>query len=285
MLFSMLMLQAHACDVCGGGVSNYNPALFPYLSYNYVRMNYMHRTYHRYADKIKTGKEIYNSLLVSGQYSVTKRVQIAATVPLQSNKLNDPYQTTTERGIGDISLLANYKLWDKESAGNRQAVMVGGGIKIPTGKSPSAEEDTKALNFQQGSGSMDYLLNTSYRISFDKLIFSAAASYKYNTQNNNGYRFGDMITTGITSIYRKELRDISIAPYLQLISEKQMKDADHHVLQDHSGGFVLYTGGGVDVNTKRSAFGINYQFAADQNLAHGEIIARPRISAHISFIL
>jgi hypothetical protein len=52
-----------------------------------------------------------------------------------------------------------------------------------------------------------------------------------------------MITAGATAIYRKDWDGFSVAPYVQVLHEQQLKDADHHVLQQRSAGRVLYTGG------------------------------------------
>ena len=79
--------------------------------------------------------------------------------------------------------------------------------------------------------------------------------------------------------------NFSIAPYVQLINETHYRDADNHVLQNHSGGDILYTGGGVDVSVKRMTIGINGQVAANQNLLQGELQAKPRFSARLSFSL
>ncbi len=69
------------------------------------------------------------------------------------------------------------------------------------------------------------------------------------------------------------------------MNERQMQDASHNVLQAQSGGHVLYTGSGVDLNTRKLAFGVNYQWAADQNIAAGAIVVKPRVTAHVLFML
>jgi hypothetical protein len=56
-------------------------------------------------------------------------------------------------------------------------------------------------------------------------------------------------------------------------------------LQNHSGGDVLYTGAGLDISAKRITIGMNYQVAANQNLVQGELQAKPRLSARLSFSL
>lgn len=274
-----------ACDICGFGVANYNPFLFPHMSRSYVGLNYQHRLYQTFDDGSMT-KEQYNTLLVTGQYGVSKNLQLVALVPFQLNKLNNGKETRNVSGLGDVSLLANYRVWNKSMGVFKYTIMAGVGVKLPAGQyKPAAADALDDQNFQRGTGSVDYLMNATYRIGYRKWILNTLASYKYNNTNKDHYRYGDMLSTGATLIYRKDWDGFSIAPYVQVMHEHQLHDADHHVLQEHSGGHVLYTGGGVDMNTRKLAFGVNYQWSPEQNLASGDIVVKPRFSAHISFVL
>jgi hypothetical protein len=275
---------SQACDICGCSVSNYNPFLFQYLSRNYVNVSYIHRMYHTQVGTELAGRQIYNSLLLTGQYSITKKIQLVAMIPYQQNKLENTGDTRNLSGLGDITLLGNYKLWDRMSNANRQTVLIGGGVKLPTGQyTPAKNGEIDDQNFQLGTGSVDYLLNGSYRLAVGKWSVGVAASYKYNTQNKDHYRYGDVVSSGVTTAYNINLSKITIVPYLQLMNEWQMKDAHEHVLVEQSGGYATYTGGGLDFNSKKIAFGFNYQFAPSQNLAQGQIDVKPRATAHISF--
>ena len=280
------IFQANACDICGCGVSNYNPFLFPHLSKTYLSLSYLHRTYHTHQGTEYAGTEYYNSILAAGQYSFGKKLQVVAMLPYQINRLDNAEGVKNISGVGDASILVNYKLWDKMTKQNRHTILIGGGFKLPTGKySPAKNETINDQNFQLGTGSFDYLLNASYRLSYRKWMFGAASSYKYNTSNHDDYRFGDVLTNGATIVYRQEMDNFSLAPYVQLVHEKQMKDASNHVIHEHSGRHVLYTGAGLDINTRKIAVGFNYQFAPEQDLAHGDINVKPRFTTHISFIL
>jgi len=284
-LLGVNYIPASACDVCGLGTSNYNPLLFPHLSKHYLSVNYLHRLYHTHSEE-GINKAHLNTFFISGQYSINEKLQLVAMLPYQVNKQEIAGTTRNLKGAGDLTLLANYRLWMKQGRSNTQTLTVGGGFKLPTGKYTASKSGTiEDQNFQLGTGSVDYMLNASYRLSYRRWVFSAVGSYKYNTENKQNYRYGDIWATGATAVYRKELKDFSISPYLQIMKEIQLRDADDHIIQKHSGGSVLYSGGGFDVNTRKFSIGANHQFAAKQNLLQGEINAKPRLSIHFSIVL
>jgi len=246
----------------------------------------MHRYYRTHSDAGISGKEYYNSYLLTAQYSIGKNFLVTGMLPYQSNNLVNDQGSRNLSGMGDAGFLLNYRLLNRVTKGISQTLVIGAGLKLPTGKyTPAKTEEIDDQNFQLGTGSVDYILNASYNISLKKWAFIAATSYKYNSCNSDGFRFGDVFSTGATAVYRIDRNKISISPYAQVIGEIQMKDAASHVIQDHSGGHTFYTGAGIDVNTRKIAMGINYQLPAVQNMAEGQIAVHPRISAHISFVL
>jgi hypothetical protein len=275
---------AAACDICGCGVSNYNPYLFPHLSKNYIGISYLHRVFHTRVLGETESTERYNSILLSGQYSLGKRVQLTALLPWQENSLINEAGKTRISGTGDATLLGQFRLCDHLTKRFRQTVLIGGGVKLPTGRFvPAASGKAEDQNFQLGTGSTDLLLNGSYRLSFRKWVLGASGSYKYNTANADGFRFGDVVNIGVLAVYRHDWERVSLSPYVQLSHESQYRDADQHLLQKHSGGTLFYAGGGLDLNSKSITIGVNYQFAADQSLAAGQIRVAPKFSARASF--
>ncbi|RYZ24554.1 MAG: hypothetical protein EOO16_00175 [Chitinophagaceae bacterium] len=286
LLASLLQaLPASACDICGCGVSYYNPYLFPHLSKNYIGLSSIHRGYSTLSHDGGQSRERYHTLLLTAQYSIGSKFRVLALLPWQNNTLGNDAATRRLSGLGDVSLIGQYRLWEKNTdKGVRHVALVGAGVKLATGRYvPAATSKAEDQNFQLGTGSNDLLFNGSYRLSLRRLTFMATGSYKYNYANSDGYRFGDVLNAGLQVTLRQEWKNWSVAPYVQASPEWLLQDADRHILQPVSGGSALYAGGGVDLNNRKIAFGVNYQFAAAQNLAGGQIEARPRITLRTSF--
>jgi hypothetical protein len=121
-------------------------------------------------------------------------------IPFQLNHQSGPEGDKSLHGLGDIVFIANYKLIDKISGKEknmlRQTLLAGAGIKFATGEyqfDESNESHVGNSNFQAGTGSTDYLLNTYYSLRYGMIGFSNGLTYKMNTENKSGYRFGNSL--------------------------------------------------------------------------------------------
>ncbi|RYY87424.1 MAG: transporter [Chitinophagaceae bacterium] len=233
LLGGLLAPAARACDICGCGVSYYNPYLFPHLAKSYVGLSYFHRVYRTAGHEGSWSHERYNTLLLMMQYSVGRKLQLQALLPWQANTLSNESGARSLSGMGDISLMGQYRLWERNSdKGVRQALLLGAGVKLASGRFvPATTSKAEDQNFQLGTGSTDLLFNGSYRISLRRWTFSGVGSYKYNTPNKDGYRYGDVVNTGVQAAYRQEWRQWSLTPYAQVNYEWQLA-------QDLAGGQI-----------------------------------------------
>ena len=276
-------LQADACDICGG-VNHLNPYLFPHLSKTYISLGYLRNVYSSAEDGTNS-KINNNSLLFSAQYTFSSHLQLLAFVPYHFNQTEVGVATSSTKGLGDATLLANYNVLRLNTAAVRHAFSLGAGIKLPTGAYNNQLADAANGALQLGTGSTDYLANAVYRISAGNFTLSALSTYKYTTPNKSGYRYGDVLTTGASAVYIINRKNFSLNPYVQVTNETHYRDASNHVLQSGSGGDVFYTGGGLDISTEKLTFGVNAQTAAHQNLMNGNLTTKPKFSARISFTL
>ena len=285
---------SNACDICGCGVGNFNPYMFPHLAQKFITVGYNYRYYrsnaHDDLGNAMLNKEYYNSFSIAGQFTIAGKVELMGYLPFQSNTQKGPEGTKSLNRLGDAILLANYRLVDQISAGNklRQTFVAGTGIKLPTGSykyEEGNEKDVDNPNFQAGTGSTDFSFNGSYSLRYKKFAMSTGVTYQMNTPNKEDYRFGNRLLTLVQFKYVSDLGKISVIPNVGVVAEKMNEDELDGVIIDHTGGYNIQGTIGLDINNRKIAAGMFYNKPVKQNLAMGHIQAMPGINVHVSFML
>jgi len=174
-----ITFSSFACPFCGCGVGNFYLGLLPDFQKRFIGLRYQ---YLPYQTNVKGGegefsKDYYHTIELWGGINLGKKWQVLGFIPYQINYQNTDDGIKTLSGISDVSALANYKLLDKTKMGEgrstSQQLWIGGGIKLPTGKyqidpnNPNTELGD--VNSQAGTGSVDFLLNSSYNVRFNKV--------------------------------------------------------------------------------------------------------------------
>ena len=290
----MVAYTSNACDICGCGVGNFNPYMFPHLAQKFISVGYNYRYYrsnaHNDLGNEMVNKEYYQSFSLAGQFTIARRIELMGYLPFQSNTQRGPEGNKSLNKLGDAIFLANYRVVDHISSDNklRQTVVAGGGIKLPTGNyqyEEGSEEEVDNPNFQAGTGSTDFLLNGSYSLRYKKIAVSTGITYKMNKSNKDDYRFGNRLLTVVQFKYVKDVGNISIIPNVGMVIEEMNEDKESGIVVDHTGGHNVQATFGLDVNNRKIAAGIFYNKPVAQNLAMGHIQAMPGINVHASFIL
>lgn len=276
--------QTNACDICGCSVSNYNPFLFPHLSKTFVGISYINRHYHIRNEDESLSKQAVSSFILSAKINAGKKIQLNVLVPFQKNTSSNGLINERLNGIGDISVTAGWKAWNRLTRNSRQTVMVGTGVKLPTGKHyPGNSKKLGDQVFNIGSGSVDYILYGTYKAGYRKWFYNLSGSYKYNTANRSGFRYGDNIDISLLAGKRIDIDKIALSPYLQAGWQKQMQNAVSHLLSPASGSDIIQLNIGADVNTRNLTAGLSFQVPAIQQIAGGQISIKPGIGAHIAY--
>lgn len=292
LLFVTAFSAMKACDICGCGTGNFNPYMFPHLSKNFFSLNYQYRYYRTHFfenNEEMNNREYYNSFLLAAQYSLTKKLHLMVVLPYQFNHQNGNEGAKSLNGVGDVVLMANYNLLDQTSKRMvRQTLQAGVGVKLATGNYHFDEANTAQVgnsNFQAGTGSTDYMLNVLYALRFKNFAFTNGFTYKINTENKNGYRFGNRFLNVTQLKYVKDFGSFSIIPSIGVMTEQMQEDKQDNVkIEDnHTGGYNVQTLLGLDINTKKWALGVNYSISIKQNLANGEIHSMPGLNVHLSY--
>jgi hypothetical protein len=111
------------------------------------------------------------------------------------------------------------------------------------------------------------------------------ASYKLNTENQFEYRYGNKLTGNLLAYYKFNIQNKwRIAPNTGLILETQQKDIIYNQYEvAQSGGNLLSSVLGIEINSGKISLGANYQIPISQNLADGRVYSGNRLMTHVSF--
>ena len=285
----------NACEICGCGGSNTYLGLLPDFKTKFIGLRYNHQYFKTVMamDKTQFSNNYYNTTEIWGGVNVGKKWKLLAFVPYKFNKQAGDDDTTYNSGLGDITVLANYKLWNKVSVnGNKgvsQQLWIGGGIKMPTGKFDFDSNDSTttvaALNYQLGTGSIDFLFNVMYNVKFGNWGVNTTLNYKANIAKN-GYKFGNKIIANSIGYYRFITKNGSyISPNIGLMYESTAESTKLPTTMSSTGGYYATASVGVEFTIKKITIGINAALPISQNYADGQTTLSWRGNSHITFAL
>ena len=147
-------------------------------------------------------------------YGVTKDFTIIGRVPVivredirEGHHSHGPGGNSVDErgdsaGIGDVTLLGQYRFYNNRSSQTEMAVLLG--IKIPTGRSnlTDALGERFETEFQPGSGSWDGLFGLAYTQRFGAWSFDANILYQLSTTGAQATDMGDRFLYNAAVSYR-----------------------------------------------------------------------------------
>ena len=299
--------SSYACSICGCGGGNLYMGLFPNFKSKFIGVRWNYAEYHTNLinDPTQFSHNFYNSFEIYSGFNIGKRWQVLAFLPYHYNvQFDDDKGHVSKSGLGDITVLANYKLFDTRYLKNQtnttsQQVWIGGGIKLPTGSfNVDVNDSTTTLadiNAQIGTGSVDLFLNGRHTIQFNNFGINTSASYKIALPNNQNYKYGNKLSINSIAFYRISQKHTTITPNAGLSFENieaNKLNGQKIILSDGlnsgtyvTGGHVINALAGVEITIKQITIGANLQLPLSQDFAAGQTKLNVKGMLHISFAL
>ena len=139
-------------------------------------------------------------------YGINHHLTFSAELPyVRRDDLREGASGGVERlgsvaGIGDVNLLAKYRLTDSPDFG----FAIVGGLKLPTGTTNKRGPDEERLEteHQPGTGSWDPIVGASASAPWGRLTFTASGLYQWSTRGAQHTRLGDRLQGGIALSHR-----------------------------------------------------------------------------------
>jgi hypothetical protein len=288
--------NAFACDVCGCSVGGSYFGILPQFQKNFIGVRYQQRSFDSEHLTLFPGevplntRETFHTTELWGRYVPHKNLQLFAFVPYNYYTKDEEGIHSVTSGLGDINLMAHYIIFNTGEDVEKkwkQALQVGTGIKLPTGKSDDIQAHTGLLipSLQAGTGAFDIPFSLIYTVRHGKWGVNAEANYRLNMANKRDYRFGDRITTSARAFYWLSNQSFSLLPHLGLSYEYGFLDKNKGAEQEYTGNKSLLGGGGLDIYFKRFIFNANTQLPLYQYMAKGQITGGQRWNFGIAFLL
>lgn len=284
-----------ACDLCGCSNSGSFFGILPQGHRGFVGVRYRYGSYHSHLSSLNlSSRETFRTTELWGRFYPLRRVQVMAFVPYQINEqtLLKTGKTIPLRGLGDVSAMAQYNLLNTfmDNNGVRRVDhnwLVGGGIKLPTGRYRYDENSLSEVanaNFQLGTGSTDWMLTTIYTARYKKWGTNVDASYRLTATNPDGYRFGNRLNSSVSLFYLSSVGPRSIMPNVGLFVEQAGHDTRLGVANQQTGGYAAHLSLGTEVYIDQFSVGVSYRHPVAQHLSDGELRANDQFSTHVTYL-
>lgn len=320
LLVGIILFLNHswACDLCSMYINlepndlrnsmglNYRYRLFEAqrTQFSAVNSNEKHGVEEIVASPLSRIQEQYNSYDLWINHFIGSKWQVNANMTFVDNYFVEEDSVHFNiAGPGDLSLVVKHLLYNtKADDSNTVAVrwLVGGGVKLPTGKFnqtytvvPTSAVKNNVVygtpyedldpHMQAGTGSLDFLLVTEFLIRYQGIGLSSNVSYRINTKNSNGFRFANRLNTNLNAFYLFQKGKKAIAPNIGLSYEYSLRDRLNGDKYLNSGGLSLFTTYGTKLYLNDFALGFTYFNPITQNLNDNQFPNKRRITGDFTY--
>ena len=295
LLVCAVVETTNACTACGCSASNQYMGLLPQMNNNFIGFQFISKGFSTNlpddggGDPFGLSNDNYSTFQIWGRYSINKRIQIFAFIPYIYNvrKLNG--ESSVISGISDMTVMGNYRMLDKDNGAWKHTLLIGGGLKMPTGKydSHSIQYEEGLPNMQPGTHSWDVIGDINYTISHQAIGMNVDLCYVYTTANSDSYKFGNRRSAGISGFYRVHKNDVTLLPQVGLRydhAEEDYTNFANRVKDDMSGGWQIHAAAGVQAYYKQWGVQFMYNQPLDQHYASGLVNMNHKIETGILFL-
>ncbi|MDO7849828.1 hypothetical protein Q5H92_25935 [Hymenobacter sp. M29] len=207
--------------------------------------------------------EAFRVMELRGKYFLSQRVELNAFVPYVMNTSQINGRQLNSSGVGDVTVFAGYHLIRAiETAGVQSRLIVGGGLKLPTGEftRQNAQGHRYPLLNQVGTGTTDGFIYANYIGSYHSFGLSVNSSYRRSTENRFLNSLAPSTATFASLFYRLPLgENWQVYPSAEFFYEKtQGEMLDGRLTGEHAMNNALL-GPGLGVYYKNLSLNTSFQ--------------------------
>jgi hypothetical protein len=290
LLISLTLKNLVACDICGCSTGNYFLGPTPQFKSYFIGTRYSFRSFNTVlkTDNEQYSKDFYQTAEIWSGLKINQRFQALVFIPYNINYSKTDDGNKLHEGLGDLTLIGNYSILDKvsltkENAAVSQQLYVGLGVKVPTGQySLNMAEVVSSANSQPGTGSLDFLLSTSYNLTINNWGIASNLNYKIN-QSASDFRFGNRFSAMAFGFRTYQVKKNSFSPTIGLLVENMQPLELAKVKVMNTGGNAFLGAVGIETRFKNLSIGVNAQLPIEQNISDLQTKINLRGMVHLTY--
>ena len=222
---------------------------------------HQHYIYDPFTEAIEQAKQ----LELQAQYYLNVRTIVQVQLPYQINQryLSDTLQMK-KQGVGDVKVLGKYVVYSSTLFSLNEKVkhllILGGGVKLPSGAYTTFIDNEIEPHAQVGSGSTDFLGTALYNLSYNKIGGLLQANYAYKQTNKFTYKYGNTLNVEMLLSYRMLLaKKYEAIPMLKLGYTNSLSDSmNETAVPENTGGQWYWTHLGAALTAERWQLQVMY---------------------------
>lgn len=266
-----MVFNAHACDICGSfiGVTPYDnqsgfmiqhryvlfsrldlegqPAL-PSQAYRVAPTHSVLHAGHDSAGALVGDFESFKTFDIRGKWFLHRRVELNGLLPFVMNRSRASGELSKLSGLGDAAEWIGFHVIRRTEEDFRQRLIVGFGLKFPTGNNAvkTIDGERAYLYLQPGTGSFDQTAYIQYSLSLGAWGASLNANGKRNGTNAYNEQIAPSATGNVNFFRMFKRNETVIMPQVQFSGETTPGFAVNNVHQQNSAMGLVMGGAGCD---------------------------------------
>jgi hypothetical protein len=252
-----------ACDICAvysqteaqGGTGK---GFFAGTAEQFTHMGTLQEDSEKVANTV--GQRLVSSVSqVFAGYNFNDRFGLQLNLPVIYRSYIRPRGSVIEHGtvdgIGDLSLLGRYTVYQRTRKESTISLGVLGGLKLPTGN-PSLLSEPEVENepplppsgiaghdLALGSGSVDGIIGGTFSVRWEHLFVNGGVQYAIRTEGSFGHQYAnDLSWSGGPGYYFALREDYTLSLQVVVSGEAKGKDSYYGVKDDDSAETIVYFG-------------------------------------------
>jgi len=188
------------------------------------------------------------SLQVFGGYNFNGHFGVQFNLPVIYREYRKTGANGSETGIGDASLIGNFRFNRKLTDDLSVTWTALGGIKFPTGDAarlnqPDFADGIGGHDLTLGSGSFDGLVGMGFDVRWKRLFLNGEMQYAIRTEGDFHYQFAnDWTWSGGPGAYLVLKDDCTVAFEVATSGESKGQDTQNGVATDDTAETIVYVG-------------------------------------------